>query len=79
MLKYIEDKEPSLKELQDYVGGSIETISLSNGDQLVINEDGRSLQLPHNPEATKVYLQNGGMAGMDIVGKAIIVKAGLLK
>ena len=81
MLKYIEDEEPSLQDMQEYVGGNIETISLINGFTMVVNEDGRQQKLPHNPEATKIYKENGGMsgAGMNIVGNAMIVKANLIK
>jgi len=81
MLKYIEDEEPSLEDMQEYVGGYIETISLTNGFTMVVNEDGRQQKLPHNPEATKIYKENGGLsgAGLDIVGNALIVRANLLK
>lgn len=79
MLKYIEDEEPNLEDMQEYVGGYIETLSLTNGYTMVINEDGRQQKLPHNPEATKIYQDNGGLAGMDIVGNAMIVRANLLK
>ena len=79
MLKYIDDKEPSLEDLQEYVGGYIETVTLLNGDTLVINEDGLNLDLKVNQEATKVYLDNGGMRSNKIRGNAVIVKKGLLK
>jgi|TARA_B110000263_G_C15200996_1_gene460633 hypothetical protein len=79
MLKYIEDEQPNLEDMQEYVGGYIETLSLTNGYTMVINEDGRQQNLKHNPEATKIYQDNGGLAGMDIVGNAMIVKDSLLK
>ena len=79
MLKYIEDKTPSLKELQDWVGGKIEKVTLKNGDTLVFNEDGIMLDLRANQEATKVYKKNGGMRTNLIRGNAVIVKKGLLK
>ena len=79
MLKYIEDRTPSLKELQEYVGGYIETVTLRNGDTLVFNEDGIMLDLRANQEATKVYKKNGGMRINFIRGNAVIVKRGLMK
>jgi hypothetical protein len=79
MLKWIEDDEPDLEYMQEYVGGYIEAISLTNGYTLVVNENGRMEKLPHNPEATKFYQDNGGLAGMDIVGNAIVVRANLIK
>ena len=79
MLKYIEDKTPSLKELQDWVGGKIEKVTLKNGDTLVFNEDGIRLGLRTNQEATTVYKKNGGMRTNFIRGYAVIVKMGLMK
>ena len=79
MLKYIEDKTPTLKELQELVGGKIEKVTLKNGDTLVFNEDGIRLGLRANQEATTVYKKNGGMRTNFIRGYAVIVKMGLMK
>ena len=84
MLKIIDDYKPTLEELQKMVGGHMEIMSLSNGDSLVINENGRMDNLnrkilKHNPEATIIYHKNGGMRNMNIVGMAVLVKRGLLK
>ena len=83
MLKIIDDYEPSREELQKLVGGHIEVMSLSNGDSLVINENGRMENFrrkiqKHNNEATKIYHANGGMRKMNIVGMAVLVKKGLM-
>ena len=48
MLKYIEDEEPSLQDMQEYVGEYIETLSLTDGYTMVINEDSRQQNLKHN-------------------------------
>ena len=79
MLKYIEDKSPTLKELQEWVGGKIEKVTLKNGDILVFNEDGIRLGLRTNQEATTIYKKNGGMRINFIRGNAVIVKRGLMK
>ena len=79
MLKYIEDRTPSLKELQELVGGKIEKVTLKNGDTLVFNEDGIRLDLRANQEATTVYKKNGGMRVNFIRGNAVIVEMGLMK
>ena len=52
--KIIEDSkdEPSLKEAQEFVGGYVEGITFPNGDYLIINEEGKLIGLPLNPEAT---------------------------
>ena len=44
--------EPDLKSAQDFVGGIVECITFPNGDLLIINEEGKLMGLPLNPEAT---------------------------
>ena len=78
MLKVIDDYPPSLEKLQKIVGGNIQIMMLKNGDSLVFNQNGLMKNLKHNLEATKIYLKNGGIKGMDIVGMAVVVKKGLL-
>ena len=58
-------KHLSLLEIQEMVGGYIEIVRLPKGMSLIVNEDGRSLDLPFNKEASKEY-------GQDIVGNAIL-------
>ena len=38
--------EPSLKEAQEFVGGYVEGITFPNGDYLIINEEGKLMNLP---------------------------------
>ena len=78
MLKIIDDYEPSEEILQEMVGGNIEIITLKNGDILVINRDGKRMNLNYNSEATRIYQKDSGMRDMDIVGMAVIVKKGLM-
>ena len=52
----------------------IEIITLKNGDILVINREGKRLNLNYNSEATRIYQEQGGMRDMDIVGMAVLVK-----
>lgn len=56
----------SLSEAQEFVGGYVEEIRLSNGDQMLVNEDGLRLKLPHNEAASL-------LAGRPIVGSAVIL------
>ena len=55
--KIIDDEKntPSLKEAQDFVGGMVECITWPNGDLLIINEEGKLIGLPLNPEATLLW------------------------
>lgn len=62
----------SLKELREYVGGSIggfiEMVSVPNDDRLflIVNEEGRLIGLPRNESASQI-------AGREIVGDAVLV------
>ena len=45
--KIIDDEKntPTLKEAQDFVGGMVECITFPNGDLLIVNEEGKLMQL----------------------------------
>ena len=55
--KFVEKVEdtPTLKEAQDFVGGMVECIAWPNGDLLIVNEEGKLMGLPLNPEATLLW------------------------
>ena len=55
--KIIENKkdEPQYKEVSKFVGGMVECVSFPNGDLLLLNEEGKLMQLPLNPEATALW------------------------
>jgi hypothetical protein len=55
--KIIEDvkDEPTLKSAQEFVGGMVEGISFPNGDYLIVNEEGKLMGLPLNPEGTALW------------------------
>ena len=80
--KIIEDNkdEPDLKTAQDFVGGMVECITWPNGDLLIINEEGKLIGLPLNPEATllwKMTFDNDNyVTGRKdiVVGPAIYIK-----
>ena len=85
--KIIEDSkdEPNLKEAQEFVGGMVEGITFPNGDYLIINEEGKLMQLPLNPEATTLwratFTKDKYAFGYDdfVVGPAILIKKQALK
>lgn len=78
--KVCDKKEPSLKEAQKFVGGYVETISLSNGDIMLFNEEGKIKEpkLLINVKATAFLLQDNLLdpINMDswIVGDAMLIK-----
>ena len=45
----------TLKELQEIVGGYIEIIHLTNNKIMVINDEGKLINLPYNKNATILY------------------------
>ena len=85
--KIIDDEKntPTLKEAQDFVGGMGECITFPNGDLLIINEEGKLINLPLNPEATLLwrmtFTKDKYVTGYDVfvVGTAIYIKKLALK
>ena len=85
--KIVDDvkNEPTLKEAQEFVGGYVEGISFPNGDYLIINEEGKLIGLPLNPEATALWRatfdNDNYVTGRKdfVVGPAILIKKAALK
>ena len=85
--KIIEDKkdEPQYKEVSKFVGGMVECVTFPNGDLLLINEEGKLMGLPLNPEASalwKAMFDNDNfVTGRQdfVVGPAILIKKDALK
>ena len=80
-----EKNTPTLKEAQDFVGGYVECIRWPNGDLLIINEEGKLMGLPLNPEATALWRatfdNDNYVTGRKdfVVGPAILIKKAALK
>ena len=55
--KLITDKkdEPDYKAVSKFVGGMVEVVQFPNGDLLLLNEEGKLMGLPLNPEATLLW------------------------
>ena len=85
--KIIENKkdEPQYKEVSKFVGGMVECIQFPNGDLLLVNEEGKLMQLPLNPEATALWRatfdNDNYITGRKdfVVGPAILIKKKALK
>lgn len=66
-----------LDELQDIVGGYIQIISLHDGRQMVINDEGKLQALPYNSIATDIAHEAEAIFPNDfIVGDVLICKEG---
>jgi len=85
--KIIEDSkdEPDLKAAQEFVGGYVEGIPFPNGDYLIVNEEGKLMGLPLNPEATLLWRltfdNDNFITGRKdwVAGPAILIKHKALK
>ena len=85
--KLITDKkdEPDQKAVSKFVGGMVECVQFPNGDLLLLNEEGKLMGLPLNPEATllwKMTFDNDNyVTGRKdiVVGPAIYIKKPALK
>ena len=85
--KIIEDvkDEPDYKAVSKFVGGMVECVTFPNGDLLLLNEEGKLMQLPLNPEATALwratFTKDKYVFGYDdfVVGPVIYIKAKALK
>ena len=85
--KIIENKkdEPQYKEVSKFVGGMVECVTFPNGDLLLLNEEGKLMQLPLNPEATTLwratFTKDKYAFGHDdfVVGPAILIRKQALK
>ena len=77
--------EPKYKEVSKFVGGMVECITFPNGDLLLINEEGKLIGLPLNPEATALWRatfdNDNFVTGRKdfVVGPAILIKKQALK
>lgn len=61
--------KPSLKEIQDAVGGHIELAMTTDGGGMYINEEGKLNDLPVNQEASKLY----SYFGYDVIVGDVVV------
>ena len=67
-----------LEEIQKIVGGYIEIVRLNDGRIIIVNEDGLSLNLPVNIEATNILRRDHSTTEY-IVGNAIVCDADMIE
>jgi hypothetical protein len=70
-IKPLNNETFSLQELQGFVGGYIEIISLKDNTYMVLNEEGKLEGLPINDVATNIWVKNFGQTDY-IVGNVLI-------
>ena len=69
----------SLEELQEFVGGYIEILRMGGSLIMVVNEEGKLLDLPSNKTATKEYWFYTKNYSDYIVGNVLICESCLVK
>lgn len=69
-IKVIQDKAPSLEEMQAWVGGLIEVVELPSGEQVIVNEEGLLLSLSPNFILSMLTSKNIVGKGLVLVGDA---------
>ena len=75
ILKRIKDKEPTLKEMQEFVGGNIEVLSLNANKMIIFNEEGKVYELPFNEEATQIAYEHDALYYGDYIsGNALLLE-----
>jgi hypothetical protein len=70
-------KNFTLKELQGFVGGYIETFFLTKNQIMVVNEEGKLDELPLNVRATEIIRKYDSID--TIVGDALVCPSKLIK
>ena len=73
---YLNDKdgEPTLEAMQEAVGGYIEVVYAENGDQIILDEEGRLKGKPINEDASEHWLgDRWDNDTANIVGDAIVL------
>ena len=69
----------TIEELQEHVGGYIEIIRLTNKYLMVVNEEGKLLNLPFNSEATDIARRHKAIYPNDmIVGNALVAQESMI-
>ena len=77
--------EPTLEQAQEFVGGMVQGIQFPNGDYMIMNEEGKLMGLPLNPEATTLWRatfdNDNYITGRKdwVAGPAILIKKDALK
>jgi hypothetical protein len=74
--KILTDAQPTLKEAQDFVGGYVQMVTLNNGDQLLMDEDGgHKSGLAFNEEAVAHAQEHGSRVLLDrLVGPVLCLR-----
>lgn len=68
-----------LEQLQDIVGGYIEIVPLTSEVSMVVNEEGKFMDMVYNEEATKLFKKCYPKSNDFIVGNVLVCESEMLK
>ena len=74
--RYIDDIEPTLEEMQKFVGGYIEVLHISKELTMVIDEEGKLNDKPINQEATNIAHEHEAIFEMDYIAGDVLILSG---
>lgn len=68
----------TLEEMQAAVGGMVEIVELDDKQSMILNEEGKLLDLPYNEEADNIFHQHYTMLDY-IVGDVLLCENDLIR
>ena len=71
------EHKPTLKKMQEFVGGYIQIIENEAGDQFIIDDEGRLKGKPVNPDASEMWLGpdwNAKHESRNLVGDVMVLQ-----
>ena len=71
-IRYIKEK-PTLKKMQEIVGGFIEVVYLNDDEVMIIDEDGKGKNKPVNAKATIQATRNKAIFNNDWIAGDVII------
>lgn len=76
VIRYIKHKEPSLKEMQAFVGGYIQMIMLGDDKMMIIDEEGKFKGKAENVTATDLAHEHNAIFETDYIAGDVMVLSG---
>ena len=76
IIKTIDDIEPTLQEMQKFVGGYIEVVYLGKESMMIIDEEGKLKEKPINQEATDIAHEHKAIYNTDYIAGDVMILSG---
>ena len=76
VIKYIKHKEPSLKEMQTFVGGYIQMVMLGDDRMMILDEEGKMKGKAENVTATDLAHEHNAIFETDYIAGDVMILSG---